>query len=82
MSRRGRQSPPEVIRRPPAHLELPETAREFQLYCEDRAAWAKIAAPRWRTMLQSADDAEKQRLWSLACPDLKAELRALAKETT
>lgn len=53
---------------------------EIALYQSDRAAWAAYIAPRWASMLVSADQSEKARLWKLAGPELKAALRNLASE--
>lgn len=61
-------------------FEAPETANEHQLYMTDRVAWARLVAPRWRAMLQQSDGAQRKALWSIAGPELKAELRRLAEE--
>lgn len=61
-------------------FEPPDTAKEHQLYMSDRAAWAKLVAPRWRVMLAESDGAQKKALWSAAGWELRAELRRLAEE--
>lgn len=61
-------------------FEPPDTAKEHQLYMTNRAAWAKLVAPRWRTMLQESDGAQRKALWSVAGDELKAELRRLAED--
>lgn len=67
------------VRRP--EFEAPESVKEHQLYLTDRAAWARLVAPRWRAMLADERDPERKRkLWDCAGDELKAELRRLASE--
>lgn len=54
---------------------------EHELYLTDRRAWAKYIAPKWGKMLEAADEAERRRLWRIAGPELKAEIRALKSES-
>ena len=53
---------------------------EHLLYLRDRKAWAAYIAPRWKTMLERADETEKRRLWRIAGPELKAEIVKLKRE--
>ena len=50
---------------------------EHLLYLRDRRAWAAYVAPNWVRMLTQADKPEKERLWRIAGPELKAAIRAL-----
>ena len=52
---------------------------EHLLYLRDRRAWAAYIAPRWKAMLERADEAEKRRLWRIACPVLKAAIVKLKR---
>lgn len=56
-------------------------AEEHRLYETDRNTWARYVAPRWAEMLKKAEPEGKKELWALACPELQAALRALAKQT-
>ena len=55
--------------------------QEHRLYLTDRWAWAKYVAPKWIKTLEAADEAERRRLWRIAGPELKAEIRALRKQS-
>jgi hypothetical protein len=54
---------------------------EHLLYLRDRWAWAKYIAPKWVKMLEPADESERLRLWRIAGPELKAEIRALRQQS-
>lgn len=54
---------------------------EHALYLRDRWAWAQYVAPKWARTLAKADEAEKRRLWRIAGPELKAEIRALRQQS-
>ena len=54
---------------------------EFVLYMTDRATWAERVAPRWKALLQATSGAEKEELWRLAGPELRAAIRRLARST-
>lgn len=53
---------------------------EHLLYLNNRAAWARYVAPRWREMLENAEPDRKRELWRIACPELRDELRRMAEE--
>lgn len=55
--------------------------QEHALYLRDRWAWAKHVAPNWARMLAKSDETEKRRLWRIAGPELKAEIRALRRQS-
>lgn len=54
---------------------------EHKLYLTDRWAWAKYAAPKWVKRMEAADAAERRRLWRVAGPELRAEIRALRQQS-
>ena len=55
--------------------------QEHKLYLTDRWAWAKYIAPKWVKRMEAADEAERRRLWRIAGPELKAEIRALRQQS-
>ena len=54
---------------------------EHKLYLTDRHTWAKHVAPNWARMLAKSDETEKRRLWRIAGPELKAEIRELRQQS-
>ena len=57
-------------------MELTHT-QEFHLYKTNYAAWCAYIAPKWRELLMSASKEEKQRMWNIATPELREEIRKL-----
>ena len=55
--------------------------QEHKLYLKDRRAWAKYIAPKWVKRMEASDEAERRRLWRIAGPELKAEIRALRQQS-
>lgn len=55
---------------------------EYRLYLRDKRAWAKHVAPKWIKTLEASDESERRRLWRIAGPELRDEIRRLRQSHT